>query len=242
MKEAIASSSMLNETTTENSKTTVRIKDLEAAWFLIHLGQLQQLKVFIEKEVTVSQVSEELGLDFNRAYAFVKRLLRLKLIKVSRLEKRKGRPIRHYRSVADHFFVPFTLLSLEHALQAMSAELQHTMLRNIAATELEGLDRHAGLQAMQGEAGAMHCLLMKGPNEPMPEWVELQSASMLSWQPLMLDFASAKNLQKELDDLISRYQIQTGSQQYLLHVGLCTLTGHEQEHNQLLPFNAFKGL
>jgi predicted transcriptional regulator len=242
MKEVIASSSAINETSNETGKTTVRITDLEAAWFLIQLGQLQQLRLFMEHEVTVSQVSRELGLDFNRAYSFVKRLLRLKLIKISRLEKRNGRPIRHYRSVADHFFVPFTLLSLEHALQAMSFELQQTMLRNIAKTELQGLDRNAGLQATMDASGVMHCTLMKGPDEPMPEWTELQSASILCWQPLTLDFVAAKNLQKELDEVLSRYSDQTGSQKYLLHVGLCALNDNDQRQDQLLPFHAFKGL
>jgi predicted transcriptional regulator len=112
---------------------------------LIRVGQLEHLRLFIENEVTVSQVSEPLGLDFNRVYAFVKRLLRLKLIKVARLEKRNGRPIRHYRSVADQFFVSFTLISLEQSLQSMSAKLQQTMLQSFVHSELLGLDRNAEL-------------------------------------------------------------------------------------------------
>jgi predicted transcriptional regulator len=234
MKEAIAN----RDATT----TTMRIKDLETAWFLIHVGHLEHLRLFIEKEVTVSQVSEKLGLDFNRAYAFVKRLLRLKLIKVARLEKRNGRPIHHYRSVADQFFVPFTLISLEQSLQAMSAELQQTMLQNFVHSELLGLNRNAGLQVMQSETGAMNCMLMQAPNEPVTGFPNDQPASMLSWLPLSLDFAQAKSLQSELDQLLSRYQHQTGAQKYLLHIGLCPLNGNEQAHDQLMPFNAFKGL
>ena len=224
------------------TRTTMRIKDLETAWFLIQVGHLEHLRLFIENEVTVSQVSEHLGLDFNRAYAFVKRLLRLKLVKVARLEKRNGRPIRHYRSVADQFFVPFTLISLEQSLQSMSAELQQTMLQNFVHSELLGLDRHAGLQVMQSETGAMNCMLMNAPNDPVTRFLNDQPASMLSWLPLSLNFEQAKNLQSELDQLLSRYQDQIGVQKYLLHIGLCPLSGNDQTHDQLLPFNAFKGL
>jgi hypothetical protein len=57
MKEAIASRIQ--------TRTTMRIKDLETAWFLIQVGHLEHLRLFIENEVTVSQVSEHMGVDFN---------------------------------------------------------------------------------------------------------------------------------------------------------------------------------
>ena len=224
------------------SRPTLLVEDFEAACFLIQIGQLERLRLFIENEVTVRQVSEQLGLDFNRAYALVKHLLRLKLINVTRLEKRSGRPIRHYRSVADQFFVPFTLISLEHALQSMSAELQQTLLHNFVQTELSGLGQNAGLQVMQGETGVMNCTLMQAPNQAVPSVGYSQPVSILSWLPLSLEFEDAKRLQKELNELLSRYQSQTGPQKYLLHVGLSPLNTKEQANDPLLPFNAFKGL
>jgi hypothetical protein len=47
----------------------------------------------------------------------------------------------------------------------------------------------------------MNCMLMQTPNEPVTDLPNNQPASMLSWLPLSLDFAQAKSLQTELDQL-----------------------------------------
>ena len=70
---------------------------------------------FLGKEKTVTQAATEVGCKLNAMHYRVKTFLEAGLLGVVREEKRAGRPIKVYRSVADAFFVPFGLTA--HATQ-----------------------------------------------------------------------------------------------------------------------------
>lgn len=73
---------------------------------------------FLGREKTVSQAAAEVGCKLNAMHYRVKTFLEVGLLKVIREEKRAGRPVKVYRSVADAFFVPFQFTA--HATQQES--------------------------------------------------------------------------------------------------------------------------
>lgn len=64
---------------------------------------------FLGHEKTVAEVARELDCKLNAMHYRVKTFLDTGLLRVVRQEKRAGRPVKVYRSVADAFFVPFDL-------------------------------------------------------------------------------------------------------------------------------------
>lgn len=89
------------------SRRWLRLDDLEAARVVTDVQARRFLEPFIGQERTVSEVAAELNVHMSTVLYRVRQFIRLGLVREPRLEPRKGRPIKYYRSVADGFFVPF---------------------------------------------------------------------------------------------------------------------------------------
>ncbi len=90
---------------------------------------------FIVKEKTVTQAAKEVGCTVNTMLYRVKTFLRAGLLCISRQEKRVGRPIKHYRSVKDAFFIPFDLTPYADLEERLAIQLQpqwNTMIKGLA--------------------------------------------------------------------------------------------------------------
>lgn len=64
---------------------------------------------FLDHEKTVAEAARELGCKLNAMHYRTQTFLEAGLLQVVREEKRAGRPVKVYRSVADAFFIPFDL-------------------------------------------------------------------------------------------------------------------------------------
>src|SRR5688572_16669477 len=64
------------------------------------------LTAFMGREQSLSEAAAALAMPLNLLAYHVGALLRLQLLRVTREQKRAGRPIRFYRAVADRFLVP----------------------------------------------------------------------------------------------------------------------------------------
>ena len=90
---------------------------------------------FLAHESSASQAASELARDLNTVLYRIKVLLEAGLIEIAREEKRKGRPIKFYRSVYDAYLVPFSLTpfaSLEERLEAQAAPIFGNLIRAYA--------------------------------------------------------------------------------------------------------------
>ncbi|GEM46971.1 winged helix-turn-helix domain-containing protein [Deinococcus cellulosilyticus] len=67
----------------------------------------QIVELCIPRERTLSDLTEQLRTEMNGIYYRVQRLLRAGILKISRTEKRAGRPIKHYQATDESFFVAF---------------------------------------------------------------------------------------------------------------------------------------
>lgn len=91
------------------AETFHTVTDPEQARLLSNPANFRFFEPFVARERTVTAAAEEIGYALDTMLYRVKTLLKAGLLEVSRLEKRAGRPIKHYRSVHDAYFVPFEL-------------------------------------------------------------------------------------------------------------------------------------
>lgn len=92
---------------------TYIVSDPQAAAFLSDPERSFYLGPFLDREVALTEVAQELQLPLGRMHYWVTRLLALGLIRVSRVQQRPGRPVRYYRSIAPAFFLPFAATPAE---------------------------------------------------------------------------------------------------------------------------------
>ncbi len=83
------------------------VRDAEQARLLSDPKSFHYLEPFIAQTRTVTAAAEEVGCNVDTMLYRVKVFLKVGLLKVVREEKRAGRPIKHYRSGSDAYFVPF---------------------------------------------------------------------------------------------------------------------------------------
>jgi predicted transcriptional regulator len=141
-----------------------RIEDTKTALYLLVPEHQTMLKPFMAAEITVTQVAQMLNLDFRKSYSVVKRLERYGLIRMVRLERRDGRPIRFYRASAKHFFVPISLVPIERVMQIVNGEFEQRFAEQFVQTTWGELGANSGIQIWNSTQG-INCLLVQKPHQ-----------------------------------------------------------------------------
>jgi len=83
------------------------VTDPEQARLLSDPASFRFFEPFVARERSVTAAAEEVGCPLDTMLYRAKTFVKAGLLQVSRLEKRAGRPIKHYRSVHDAYFIPF---------------------------------------------------------------------------------------------------------------------------------------
>jgi hypothetical protein len=197
------------------------ITDNRTAEYLLKPQHQDELLMFIKAEYSVSACAKALGLPLRKAFSLVERLQKHGLIVVSRLEPRKGRAIRHYKAVADGFFIAKSLVPLEQMLEVLGGDLDARLNRHFIKAFWERAGTLAGLQLLVTQKGGIGCLLAEAPgvllSAPKPD----EMAMYNMWHEWQLSFADAKALQQDLRDLSNKYAAKaTASQKYLVRLAM----------------------
>lgn len=100
------------------------VTDPAQARLLSDLASFRFLEPFVARERSVTAAAEEVGCTLDTMLYRVKTLLQVGLLEVSRLEKRAGRPIKHYRSVHDAYLVPFTVAPFAEVEERLTAHFR----------------------------------------------------------------------------------------------------------------------
>ena len=98
-----------------------RILNPAAARFVVNGDSFRFLEPFLAQENTVSNAVRHTGADHSSVLYRVRQMLNLRLLEVTRVQRRAGRAIKHYRSTAPEFFVPFSATDAE-TIKALSAQ------------------------------------------------------------------------------------------------------------------------
>ena len=111
------------------------VTDAEQARLLSNRESFRFFEPFIAKEQSATAAAAEVGCALDTMLYRIKTLLGAGLLQVAKLEKRAGRPVKHYRSAHDAYFIPFEVTPFanleermrEHFSEAQIVELTYAM-------------------------------------------------------------------------------------------------------------------
>jgi predicted transcriptional regulator len=201
------------------------VDDPKAAKFLAAPDRAYFLYPFIGQERSVADVAKQYALATNTVLYRVQSLVKLGLIKETRIERRRGRPVRYYRAIADALFVPLKrtqLADLAAMIDQWSQSLQPLYAESIARTLLDqGGDW--GVRISREGNGQLLIAPAQRPEYFYDYFNEDAPAIIEGWFDFWLDGADAKALQQDLMALYFKYYGRKGATRYLLRVGLTPL-------------------
>ncbi len=203
------------------------IADTEAADVLTQPETLRQLEPFLARSLTITQAAKETGEKANTVLSRVRRFVKLGLLEVSEEVKRKGRSIKKYRATAEVFFIPYEATSaetLEVAMAERDAYWEDLLRKSVVKARVEDVGSW-GTRIYRDERGRLQIQAAITPDKNYTMLDKNRPAVLSSWRDsVYLDFEDAKTLQREMFDLLKKYQQKRGAQRYILRLGIAPLT------------------
>ncbi len=114
------------------------IHDRAAAAVFGAATQARIVQTLIPAELSLSALSRVTQLQLSLLHYHIERFVKLGLVEVIRVERRAGRPVKHYRATARSFFVSSELLAKLPGVE-MAGRLRHALDRNQVRT-VEGIN------------------------------------------------------------------------------------------------------
>ncbi len=184
---------------------------------------------FLARERSAGQVASELGVDIGSVGYRVRRMIQLNLIRESRVEKRAGRAVRYYRSVADRVFAPLALTPIGNVRDLFA------LGRASSSSAIEVSLEKAWLEIARVQQWGTHLYRPTphaSPNRdfapenlidsPLDFWdVVLSPRTPPVWDQhttLHLTRQEADQLQRELSLIVDRYSHRRGDEQVAPYV------------------------
>ncbi len=208
------------------------VHDGARAALLLDARTRRQLEPFLGRARSVGEVARATREKPNTVLARVRRLVAAGVLAEVGRRPRRGRPIRLYRAVADVFFVPFEASpagTLEEALAEREAWAQRLLRRSVVRARREALGAW-GTRIYRDERGRVQVQMAVRPDANATTLDPGGPAVLSAWRDrLELDYEDAKELQRELFDLLLRYQRRRGAQRYVAHLGLAPVAPDDDE-------------
>lgn len=232
----VASDEVHAEDLARPGRVTQVVRDPAAARWLVRPSSLRQLAPFLGQARSVGEVAELTGERPNTVLKRTRRLQQLGLLRCVEVRPRAGRPIRRYRTSADVFFVPFEATgadSLEGALAERDAYWERLLRRNVVRARIEAMGTW-GTRIYRDARGRLQVQTAVSPDANATMLDHDMPAALSAWRDqVMLDHADAKALQRELFELLLKYQRKRGAQRYVVHVGLAAVIGEASGRRRL---------
>ena len=210
-----------------------RLTSTQAATFVTSPVSSRFFLPFLGRERTVASVARELGVSVGAVTYRVRQMVDLGLLVRTRVQTRPGRPIRHYRSVADAVFAPLALTPLDSVRQLFSRGRFPTL------EKLEASIEQAWLQIGRDHDWGTHLYRPDPKSSVNRDFVPASLASSDAfWDATLHDDApavwdqyaevrlthrQAKAFQRELAELLSKHTHSPKGQRsrrYLVHLAL----------------------
>ena len=199
------------------------VRDPDAAELLMNPTTLRQIAPFLGRARTIGQAAEEAGELPNTVLKRVRRFRAAELLEVAATLPRRGRPMKLYRTTADLFFVPFEATaaeSLEASLAERDAYWERLLRRNVVRARMEALGTW-GTRVYRDDRGRLQVQTAVTPEADATTLDADAPAVLSSWRDsVTLDFEDAKALQREMYELLLRYEQKQGAQRYIVRLAL----------------------
>jgi hypothetical protein len=202
------------------------ITEARAVKLLLDSDRRNALGAFMHGPCSVKGAADQLGWPLKTVHDRVRTLETLGLLRVTHLEARQGRPIKHYQAIADGFFVPFhatAASSLEGFITETLAPSQKVFIKLFAKAGIALIDNpdEAGFRLYAQEGSIFSDLTPTAERFDFLDLLELTApALMLTYIPLKLTRDDAKALQREMMGLLERYANRNGPEHFVAHLGL----------------------
>lgn len=199
------------------------IDDAEQARLLSDPKAFRYFEPFLARESTVSSAAEIVGCGVDAMLYRVRSFCKAGLLRVIRVERRAGRPIRHYRSTADAFFVPLAVTpfaSVEERLANQMKPFNDEVIAGMA--HLIRQSGREGRRIYRGPDGEVWTESARDVDSPFSLDDPALPAVFDVSARLKLDFENAKSLHHELRLLFERYHDLSvdGKREYLMQIVL----------------------
>jgi hypothetical protein len=198
----------------------------EQADLLINPKTLRQLEPFLGRAVTITQAARELKQKPNTVLSRVRRFVRLGLLEVVEENKRKGRSIKKYRTTADVFFVPYEATSAESldiALAERDKYWEDLLRKSVVQARVDDVGSW-GTRIYRDERRRLQIQAAITPDKNYTMLDKKRPAVLSVWRDsVYLDFEDAKILQREMFDLLKKYQQKQGNQRYIVRLGIAPI-------------------
>jgi hypothetical protein len=202
------------------------ITDRQAADILTQPNTLRQLEPFLGRALTITQAAKELKQKPNTVLSRVRRFVKLGLLEVTQDIKRKGRSIKKYRTAADMFFVPYEATSaetLESAMAERDAYWEELLRKSVVKARVEDVGSW-GTRIYRDERGRLQIQAAITPDKNYTMLDKKRPAVLSAWRDsVYLDFEDAKTLQREMFELLKKYQQKQGNQRYIVRLGIAPI-------------------
>ncbi len=200
------------------------VSDEKTAELLAHGTQtINVLSPFMGKENTSKKAALEANIKLNVMAYWVHKFFAAGILIRTRTEKRAGRPVHHYRAVADQIFVPTQLI-----VRASDFEL----LLSVQQQEYELFSANVARQGRKLSAEwCLHYFCLESVQHwtmiPL-EQIKQKDRPLHDWSHLELSSAALEELKQELWDLTKKYHALNGQgsrrKRVTLHLGLAEIT------------------
>jgi hypothetical protein len=195
------------------------VDNAEAISFLCDPARHRYLEPFFQPQ-SVARAALELHEPLHVVYRQVKRMMRLGLIRETGVQRRAGRPIRLYSTVAGRFFVPFTHHSLQETLMDFNAFRHEQLVASIASSWYGFSDTNLGwgttiYRTPAGRVGVQTPTTLESTISPAP-----LRLTLMRWNELRLSSRDAEAMQAQLLEVLGRFERKTRPEHEPYLVGL----------------------
>jgi DNA-binding transcriptional ArsR family regulator len=189
-----------SDLTSPEGLTRLEIVDPEVAAFMADASKVKHLRPFFAKECSLAEAARVMELPLANMHYWVSKMEELGLIEQTKVVKRKGSPVKYYRTVADEFTVPLEYIpvaSVEELLEIKEKPYIKRMYKALAASAFKYTE---GWQAHFYKDGSTMMYSI------VPRKGDLEDANIFYlWMPFRLTTEQAKNFRAELRELQTRY-------------------------------------
>jgi hypothetical protein len=207
------------------------VSDPQAAAYLANPYRAMYLYPFIGRERTASDVARTYKISLKTLHYQIGRMIKLGLLCVSRVEPRRGSPVKHYRASADAFFVPHAATgeeTIEDLVSLWSNSLQPLFLRSYAKA-LEEVSGHWGIRISRDDQGVLQVHPAMTANADWNAYTPDAPFAIEGWlTDLRLDFQDAKAMQYDLAALYLKYLNRQGATRYIVRIAVAPMSENDE--------------
>ena len=181
------------------------------------------LAPFIADELTIGAAAQALGVPPTQMYKRVTKLLELGLLRITRRVPRAGKALRYFSAVSETFLIPFRVYPPDfiHAANRTLYDDAFRLALERLYFEQRFVENDWGVRVAVAPSGDTYLQIVKDTGEVWDYLADDAPAVASGWNPIWLDPADAKALQREMVGLLTRYLGKNGSRAYLSGLFLC---------------------